>query len=96
MNKETLELLQEALELGLNKLFPKNDIVNEYKKDYIKSLFLSTYKLVEFPESQQYMDESWFRQECFLHNAFDDQVYLDSAYFIPLKRILEYENKENN
>lgn len=37
------------------------------------------YVLVEWPDSQDYMDEEWF----------DDEAYLSegSAYFIPLNRL---------
>ena len=47
------------------------------------------YVLVEWPFVQDLMGYEWFRQECYLHNAFSDQQYLDSAYFVPLARMLE-------
>jgi hypothetical protein len=49
----------------------------------------SIYILVLWPWVQELMEYNWFRKECFLHNAFDDQEYQESAYFIPVKRILE-------
>lgn len=48
------------------------------------------YILVQWPFVQELMEYSWFRMECLLHQAFDDQPYLDSAYFVPVKRMVEY------
>src|SRR5579872_4440541 len=42
------------------------------------------YLLVRWPWVQELMEYEWFRQECYLHQAFDDQDHLDSAYFVPL------------
>ena len=49
----------------------------------------SLYVLVLWPEVQELMEYDWFRKECILYNAFDDQEYLSSAYFVPYTRILE-------
>jgi len=46
------------------------------------------YVLVEWPFVQGLMEYEWFRQECFLYSALHDQVYLDSAYFVPLTRLM--------
>lgn len=55
---------------------------NNYSTDYL-------YVLVLWPSVQELMDYDWFRAECMLYFAFDDQAHLDSAYFVPLKRIQE-------
>lgn len=47
------------------------------------------YLLVQWPESQDYMDYDWFESEAFL--TLDDSVS-GSAYFIPLKRVKEVNN----
>lgn len=47
------------------------------------------YVLVTWPSSQIFMDYPWFRKECIMYNAFDEQEYLDSAYFIPEDRYNE-------
>jgi hypothetical protein len=52
-------------------------------------IFDLCYVLVLWPEVQELMDYKWFRAECILYQAFDDQKYLSSAYFIPLRRIIE-------
>jgi hypothetical protein len=52
----------------------------------------NTYQLVCFPEVQEYMEYTWFRNECYLLQAFEDQQHIDSAYFIPQSRIDEVVN----
>lgn len=52
------------------------------------------YILIKWPFVQDLMTYEWFRSECILHQAFDDQEHLDSAYFIPLKRIYEITNED--
>lgn len=47
------------------------------------------YVLIKWPWVQNLMEHPWFRHECILHQAFDDQEYLDSAYFVPIERIKE-------
>ena len=57
------------------------------------------YILIPFPEVQEYMTEKWFRQECYLCQAFEDQEHIDSAYFVPKDRVEEYNNnlkRDNN
>lgn len=47
------------------------------------------YILISWPESQELMEEDWFSTEASL----DMREYNgDAAYFIPLKRYLEWEN----
>jgi hypothetical protein len=52
------------------------------------------YILVPWPESQDYMEQPWFRREAILYQSTDEQEYrvvkyiiMDSAYFIPEHRI---------
>ena len=45
-----------------------------------------TYILVEWPESQELMEEEWFDDEAVLDV---DCKFGDSAYFVPLKRVLK-------
>lgn len=47
------------------------------------------YILVKWPFVQDLMEYSWFKSECLLYNAFEEQEDIDSAYFVPLKRIYE-------
>lgn len=46
----------------------------------------SAYVLIQWPESQDYMEEEWFEKEAIL----DVEGRLgDSAYFIPIKYIIK-------
>jgi len=55
------------------------------------SSFLSavreSYMLVQWPESQEYMEEEWFDEEAIFCGGSEEKTG-DSAYFIPLKRII--------
>ena len=54
------------------------------------------YALIKWPESQEYMNETWFDSETFLCNS--DAIIKDigySAYFIPLHRIKQNQINEN-
>jgi hypothetical protein len=50
------------------------------------------YILIKWPFVQDLMTYEWFRPECLLYQAFEEQEHLDSAYFVPLKRIYEITN----
>ncbi|WP_462265122.1 hypothetical protein [Mucilaginibacter sp.] len=54
------------------------------------------YVLVRWPEVQELMEHNWFRSECLLYNPFDDQVYLDSAYFVPAVRLAELKAEQQS
>lgn len=43
------------------------------------------YVLVQWPDSQKYMEEDWFDEEAILDV---EARFSSSAYFIPLKRVL--------
>lgn len=45
------------------------------------------YVLVEWPESQEFMEEDWFDEEAILALGSEDKTG-SSAYFIPIKRIV--------
>jgi hypothetical protein len=49
----------------------------------------SVYILILWPMVQDLMEYTWFRKECILYNAFEEQEYHDSAYFVPIQRMLE-------
>lgn len=55
---------------------------------FVESLYNEDfYKLVHWPEIQDFMDEDWFEDEAVLH------MEESSAYFIPVERINQYEGK---
>lgn len=51
------------------------------------------YRLIRWPFVQDLMDYDWFREECILYQAFDEQEYLDSSYFVPVTRLQEIEQR---
>ena len=53
---------------------------------------METYVLVPWPESQEYMEEDWFQDEAILALRAEESVG-NSAYFIPVHRILFEENQ---
>jgi hypothetical protein len=58
---------------------------------FLRRIIMSEeYILILFPEVQEYMTEKWFRQECYLCQAFEDQEHIDSAYFVPKDRVKKY------
>lgn len=50
----------------------------------------NVYILVEWPDSQEFMEEEWFKEEAVL--AQHDSIG-SSAYFIPAERYLGFINK---
>lgn len=51
------------------------------------------YVLIKWPFVQDLMNYDWFRTECLLYQAFEEQEHLDSAYFVPLKRLYEVKDE---
>jgi hypothetical protein len=51
---------------------------------------LDEYVIIQWPEIQNLMDYSWFRQECLLLNS-DEQLkkFSSPAYLVPKKRLLK-------
>jgi hypothetical protein len=45
------------------------------------------YLLVLWPWCQELMKYDWFRKECYLLLASDDQEQFDGAYFVPKHRL---------
>ncbi|HAL81512.1 MAG TPA: hypothetical protein DCO83_04145 [Mucilaginibacter sp.] len=58
-------------------LFPSNSPAND------------VYELVKWPEVQELMDYDWFTKECFPCTSFEGQEQLSSAYFVPIRRLME-------
>jgi hypothetical protein len=52
---------------------------------------IDLYVLVLWPEVQNLMEYKWFRPESILYQARSEQQHFDSAYFVPLNRIIEIE-----
>ncbi len=71
------------LKSNINMRTIEDKIINldeDEAKDMLYSLIEDTYTLIEWPDSQDYMNKKWFKKEAILSE--------DSSYFIPTKRIL--------
>jgi len=62
----------------------KNNLSTSIGPEMIEELYV----LVQWPFVQDFMGYDWFHQECFLYQAHDGQPHLDSAYFVPVSRIM--------
>lgn len=54
------------------------------------------FTLVLWPESQNLMEYSWFRNECVLYQTFDGEEDHDSAYLVPNNRMEEINSGNTN
>lgn len=77
---------QKPFEVIVNtmEMYIKNSKDSEYRNQCIKTIntIKNSYVLVQFPESQNYMDEDWFEDEAILN------VESSGDYFIPISRII--------
>ncbi len=84
--KKALEFIGQAV----FELLPPEDPENDEAIEALNNLLGAVeegYCLIQWPESQDFMEEDWFEEEAILYQA-NDQEHLDSAYFIPLKRLI--------
>ena len=69
---------------------PPEDPENDEIRLAINSLITCAndgYVLVQWPESQEFMEESWFDEEAIFCGGSEEKTG-SSAYFIPIKRIV--------
>jgi hypothetical protein len=65
-----------------------NQSIDEAKQtiNYLVNYIEEGYVLVQWPESQKFMEEDWFEDEAIL--ASENEIGIgSSAYFIPIKRL---------
>lgn len=78
--------LEQVIEVIGNVIFetlPAEDSENDEIREDIDNVLEyleNAYILVQWPESQQYMEEEWFDEEAVLSD--------ESSYFIPLNRLI--------
>lgn len=67
----------------------KQNPTNEEKQllDRFTSLVGDSYILVQWPESQHFMEEKWFEEEAIFCGGSED-ITGSSAYFIPIEKVL--------
>lgn len=86
----TFEDTREIIEQFVFENLPPEDPENDEPRQAVSNLLDAAedgYILVEWPESQDYMEEEWFQEEAILALGNEDKTG-SSAYFVPIKRIL--------
>lgn len=84
MKNTNFEIAMESIGQALFEMFDKNtpkeanNLLNNVGDSYI---------LVQWPQSQEFMEEDWFQDEAILALGSEEKTG-SSAYFIPLKRII--------
>ena len=91
MTQQTnFELAVEVIGQAVYELLPVEDSTNDNTRQVINSLMDCAeegYVLIQWPESQEYMEEEWFEEEAILALGSEDKTG-SSAYFIPIKRVV--------
>lgn len=84
--ENAIDGIGELMEQNLDSSDPKN---NEIRKNIYSLINAANegYCLVQWPESQEFMEEEWFEEEAILALGSEDKTG-SSAYFIPIKRIV--------
>jgi hypothetical protein len=90
MKQTNFELAVEVIGQAVSELLSVKDSTNNDTRQAINSLINCAeegYVLIQWPESQEYMEEEWFEEEAILALGSEDKTG-SSAYFIPIKRIV--------
>lgn len=80
----------EVIGQAVFELLPVEDSTNDEIIQAINNLIDAAskgYVLIEWPESQEFMEEEWFEEEAILALGSEDKTG-SSAYFVPIKRIV--------
>ena len=88
MKNVKLDNVMDAIGFSVFESIPIEDTANNEIRQNINtflSFAVDSYVLVQWPESQEYMDEDWFDEEAVLDV---EGKFGSSAYFVPLKRLL--------
>lgn len=90
MEQTNFELAMEIISQGVHELLNPDDSENDESIHHVTT-FLNCaqdgYCLIQWPESQEYMEEEWFEEEAILAMGGEEKTG-SSAYFIPLKRVI--------
>lgn len=90
MKQTNFELAKEVIGQAIFELLPPEDPKNDESREAVNSLINTVeegYILVQWPESQDLMEEEWFDEEAILALGSEDKTG-SSAYFVPIKRIV--------
>lgn len=87
MNKKlTVDEMVETISQSVYENTLGNPETNKQVKDFLNTV-TDGYVLVQWPNSQEYMEEEWFDDEAILALGSED-ITGSSAYFIPIKRVV--------
>jgi len=84
MSETNFEIAMEAIGQAVFEIFDKNTPI---EVSTLLSNMEDCYVLVQWPESQDLMEEEWFDEEAILALGLEDKTG-SSAYFVPIKRII--------
>ena len=90
MEQTNFELAVEVIGQAVFELLPVEDSANDKTRQSVHNLIDAAsegYVLVQWPESQEYMEEEWFEEGAILALGSEEKTG-SSAYFIPIKRII--------
>jgi hypothetical protein len=90
MKQTNFENIVEIIDQAVAELLPVEDSMNDETRESINKLLECAevgYVLVEWPRSQEFMEEDWFENEAILALGNED-VTGSSAYFVPIARII--------
>ena len=84
--KLTVDEIVETIDQAVYENTLGNSEINKQVKDFLNTV-TDGYVLVQWPESQEYMEEEWFDDEAILALGSED-ITGSSAYFIPIKHVI--------
>ena len=90
MTQTKFEQAIEIINQAVFELLPIEDSTNTESRQSVNDLLCLAdegYVLVQWPGSQDLMEEEWFEEEAILALGSEDRTG-SSAYFVPIKRIL--------
>jgi hypothetical protein len=90
MKQSNFELAKKVIGQAIFDLLPSEDSQNNESREAVNSLINATeegYILVQWPESQELMEEEWFDDEAILALGSEDKTG-SGAYFVPIKRVI--------
>lgn len=90
MKQTNFELAKEVIGQAIFDLLPPEDPENDESREAVNSLINAVeegYILVQWPESQDLMEEEWFDKEAILALGSEDKTG-SSAFFVPIKRVV--------
>lgn len=79
------------MDLTLLNNVSSGNVLTEEQAHAVKKLitfYEMSYVMVEWPHSQEYMEEEWFDDEAILVLG-QEEIFGSSAYFIPSNRIIK-------